>query len=37
MSQRTGISILVLEKDGYVDVEVSYSKLPGEVIGADPL
>lgn len=36
-SQRIGFSILGLDKDDYDDVEVYYSKLPGEVIGADPL
>lgn len=36
-SQRMGFSILGLDKDDYDDVEVYYSKLPGEVIGADPL
>ena len=36
-SQRLGFSILGLDKDDYDDVEIYYSKLPGEVIGADPL
>ncbi len=36
-SQRLGFSLLGLDKDDYDDVEIYYSKLPGEVIGADPL
>ncbi len=36
-SQRLGFSILGLDKDDYDDVEIYYSRLPGEVIGADPL
>jgi DNA topoisomerase-6 subunit B len=36
-SQRMGFSILGLDKDDYDEVEVYYSRLPGEVIGADPL
>jgi DNA topoisomerase-6 subunit B len=36
-SERLGFSILGLDKDDYDEVEVYYSKLPGEVIGADPL
>ncbi|MEA3558180.1 MAG: DNA topoisomerase VI subunit B [Candidatus Thermoplasmatota archaeon] len=36
-SQRMGFSILGLDKDDYDEVEVYYSRLPGEIIGADPL
>ncbi|OYT46754.1 DNA topoisomerase VI subunit B [Thermoplasmatales archaeon ex4484_6] len=36
-SQRMGFSVLGLDKDDYDEVEIYYSKLPGEVIGADPL
>jgi DNA topoisomerase-6 subunit B len=36
-SQRLGFSLLGLDKDDYDEVEIYYSKLPGEVIGADPL
>lgn len=32
-----GFTLLGLDKDDYDEVEVYYSKLPGEVIGADPL
>ncbi len=35
-SIRLGFSLLGLDKDDYDEVEVFYSKLPGEVIGAEP-
>jgi hypothetical protein len=35
-SLRLGFSLLGLDKDDYDEVEVYYSKLPGEVIGAEP-
>ncbi|MFO8050586.1 MAG: DNA topoisomerase VI subunit B [Thermoplasmatota archaeon] len=36
-SVRLGFTLLGLDKHDYEEVEVYYSKLPGEVIGADPL
>jgi DNA topoisomerase-6 subunit B len=35
-SVHLGFTLLGLDKDEYEEVEVFYSKLPGEVIGADP-
>jgi DNA topoisomerase-6 subunit B len=35
-SVHLGFTLLGLDKDDYEEVEVFYSKLPGEVIGADP-
>ena len=35
--EHLGFSIIGLDKDDYDEVEVFYSNLPGEVIGADPL
>ncbi|MGA1792391.1 MAG: DNA topoisomerase VI subunit B [Thermoplasmatota archaeon] len=32
-----GFTLVGLDKDEYEEVEIFYSKLPGEVIGADPL
>ena len=36
-SERLGFTLVGLDKTDYDEVEVFYSKLPGEVIGADPL
>ena len=36
-SVRLGFTLVGLDKTDYDEVEVFYSKLPGEVIGADPL
>ncbi|MCU0798301.1 MAG: DNA topoisomerase VI subunit B [Candidatus Thermoplasmatota archaeon] len=35
-TQHLGFTLVGLDKDDYEEVEVFYSKLPGEVIGADP-
>ncbi|MGA1872258.1 MAG: DNA topoisomerase VI subunit B [Thermoplasmatota archaeon] len=36
-SMHLGFTLVGLDKDEYEEVEVFYSRLPGEVIGADPL
>ena len=36
-SVRLGFRIIGLDRNDYDDVEIYYSNLPGEVIGADPL